>query len=129
ERHLLHQLGAHVLEAVGQLDLARDREPVVRDRGGAAAVLDHHVAPARAERHAHHAGELLHAAAQRLARFIVELDALSHRFSRVAEAQGTWRTPGPRPSPWAWRRAATPPACRAAPPPGSPRASRNRPPR
>ena len=85
ERHLLHELRAHVLEAVGQLDLARDREPVVGDGGGAVAVLDHDVAAAGPQRHAHDARELVHAAAQRLAGVIVELDALSHGCSPVAE--------------------------------------------
>src|SRR5205085_1960957 len=78
ERDLAEELHTHVLERVRELDLARDREAVVRDRRHAAAVVDDHVATPRPERDAHGGGQLLDTTPQRLARGIVESDLLAH---------------------------------------------------
>ena len=45
---LLHQLGAHVLERVLELDLPGDGDAVVGDGGGAELLLEDHVAALRA---------------------------------------------------------------------------------
>src|SRR3569832_1372309 len=46
----LHHLRAHVLELVLEFDLFRDGHAVLRDRGGAETLFEHHVAAFRAER-------------------------------------------------------------------------------
>ena len=46
---LLDELGADLLVGVLELDLLGDRDPVVRDRGGAPLLLEHDVAALRAE--------------------------------------------------------------------------------
>ena len=55
--HLAHELGAHVLKLVGELDLARDRHAVVRDRRRAGQALQHDVAALRPQRHLDRVGE------------------------------------------------------------------------
>src|SRR6478735_2294227 len=60
--HFAHHLGAHVLEAVGELDLLGDRHTVLGDARGAEALLDHDVAALRAQRHLHRVGEDVDAA-------------------------------------------------------------------
>jgi hypothetical protein len=77
-RHFLEQLGAHVLERVGQLDLAGDRETVIGDRGCALAAAENHIAAAGPQRDAHRAGQLIHSAPQREPGRLVELDPLAH---------------------------------------------------
>src|SRR5438876_2990752 len=59
---LLHHLRAHVLELVGELDLLRDRHAVLGDGGGAPRLLEHHVSPARPQRHRDRIGEDVDAA-------------------------------------------------------------------
>ena len=56
-RDLAHHLGAHVLELVGELDLLRDGDAVLGDARRAEALLEHHVAALRAERHLHRMGQ------------------------------------------------------------------------
>ena len=50
-RRRLHEPRALALEDVGELDLARDRDAVVRDERAALADVEDDVAPLRAERH------------------------------------------------------------------------------
>src|SRR5262249_24753129 len=77
---LLHHLGAHVLELVLELDLLGDGDAVLGHRRRAEALLDHHVAAARTERHAHRVGERVDADEQLGPRVLVEADLLgSHR--------------------------------------------------
>jgi hypothetical protein len=59
---LLDQLGAHVLEMVGEFDLLGDRDAVFGDARRAEAFLDHHVAPARPEGHFDGVGQIVDAA-------------------------------------------------------------------
>ena len=66
-RHFAHHLRAHILELVLELDLLGDGDAVLGDAGSAEALLDHHVAAFRAERHPHRVGERLHAAQQAIA--------------------------------------------------------------
>ena len=49
-RHLAHHLRAHVLEGIVELDFLGDGHAVLGDRRRAVALLEHDVAPARAER-------------------------------------------------------------------------------
>ena len=56
-RDLAHELRALVLEDVLDLDLARDRDAVVRDRRRAELLVEHDVAALRAERHLDGVGE------------------------------------------------------------------------
>ena len=75
-RDLAHELGALVLEHVLDLDLAGDRDAVVRDRRRAVLLVEHDVAPLRAERHLDRVGEDVDAALERAPRLLVELDLL-----------------------------------------------------
>ena len=80
-RHLAHELRALVLEDVLDLDLAGDRDPVVRDRRCAELLVEHDVAPLRAKGHLDRVGEDVHAALERAPRILVELQLLvSHVF-------------------------------------------------
>ena len=76
--HLADELGAHVLELVGELDLARDRHAVVRDRGHAGQALQHHVAPLGPERDLDGVGQLVDAGLQELPGVVVEVELLAH---------------------------------------------------
>ena len=76
--HLSDQLGAHVLQRIGELDLTRDRNAVVGDRGRAGQPLQHDVAALGPERDLYRVGELVDARRQQLARLVVEEDDLSH---------------------------------------------------
>lgn len=49
--HLLHELHAHVLLVVCDLDIPGDRHAVVHDLGGPVRSLEHHVPPLRPEGH------------------------------------------------------------------------------
>ena len=59
--HFLHELGAHVLEVVLELDLLGDGDAVVGDGRGAPALADHDVAALGAERHLDGVGQLVDA--------------------------------------------------------------------
>src|SRR2546425_765811 len=59
-RHLAHHPGAEILELVLEIDLLDHGDPVLGDRGGAPAPLDHDVAPAGPERHPGRVGEQVH---------------------------------------------------------------------
>ena len=84
---LLHQLGAHVLERVVELDLPGDGHAVVGDGGGAELLLEHHVAALRAERDLDGVGQLVHAGLEAAAGILVELQDLGH----VTPTCRSWR--------------------------------------
>ena len=69
-RDLAHHLRAHVLERILQIDLLRDRDAVLRDRGRSELLVEDDVAPFRSERHFHRVGELIDTAQDRLARVL-----------------------------------------------------------
>ena len=73
---LADELRALVLEDVLDLDLAGDRDAVVRDRRRAELLVEHDVAALRAERHLDRVGEDVDAALERAARILVELQLL-----------------------------------------------------
>ena len=65
--HLAHQLGAHVLVLLLQLDLLGDGDAVLGHERGTELLLDQDVAPFGPEGDLHRVGELVHAAQDRLA--------------------------------------------------------------
>ena len=73
---LADELRALVLEHVLDLDLACDRDAVVRDRRCAELLVQHDVPPLRAERHLDRIGEDVDAALERAPRILVELELL-----------------------------------------------------
>jgi hypothetical protein len=75
---VLGQLRAEVLVRVLELDLTGDGHAVVGDGRGAELLVEDDVAPARAEGHLDGVGELVHAALERAAGVLVELDDLGH---------------------------------------------------
>jgi hypothetical protein len=86
-RDFLHELGAHVLERVVELDFLRDRHTVVGDGRGAELLVEHHVAALGPERHLHGVGQLVDAGLERATSFVVELQHLRHgsaHFSTIA---------------------------------------------
>ena len=70
--HFLHELRAHVLEVVGELDLFRDRHAVVGDRRRTELLIEHDVAAFGAERDAHGVREDVCTALERATRGLVE---------------------------------------------------------
>ena len=75
------QFGADALERILEIDLLGDRDAVVRDRGSAPLLLEHHVAALRAEGDAHGVGELVHARFEATAGLLIELNGLGHHSS------------------------------------------------
>src|SRR5207253_2232273 len=76
------ELCALVLEDVLDLDLTRDRDAVVRNRGGAELLVEHDVAPLRAKGDLDRVGEDVDATLERAPRILVELQLLvSHVLS------------------------------------------------
>ena len=76
---LLHQLGAHVLEGVVELDLAGDRHAVVGDGGRAQLLVEDDVAALGAERDLDGVGELVDARLEAAPGLLVVLDDLGHQ--------------------------------------------------
>ena len=74
----LHQLGAHVLERVVQLDFPGDGHAVVGDGRGAELLLDHHVATFRSQGDLDGVGQLVDAGLQPTAGGLVEFQNLGH---------------------------------------------------
>src|SRR6476659_2145484 len=75
------RLRALVLEDVLDLDLACDRDAVVRDRRSAELLVEHDIAPLRAKGDLDRVGEDVHATLERAACVLVELQLLvSHVF-------------------------------------------------
>ena len=80
-RDLAHELRALVLEDVLDLDLASDRDAVIRDRGRAELLVEHDVAPLRAKGDLDRVGEDVHAALESAPGILVELQLfVSHAF-------------------------------------------------
>src|ERR671919_223824 len=73
---LAYELRALVLEDVLDLDLAGDCDAVVRDRRGAELLVQDDIASLRAERHLDRVGQDVHAALERAAGILVELELL-----------------------------------------------------
>jgi hypothetical protein len=74
----LRELGSEVLERVLEVDLACDGDAVVGDGRPTELLLQHDVAPARAECHLDGVGQLVHPALQRTTSLLVEADLLRH---------------------------------------------------
>ena len=70
-RHLAHELRAHVVEAVAELDALGHRHAVLGDLRRAEALVQHGVAALGAERHLHGVRELVHAGEHQRARLRV----------------------------------------------------------
>ena len=88
---LLHQLGAHVLERVVELDLTGDGHAVVGDGGGAELLLEHDVAALRAEGDLDGVGQLVDAGLEAAAGLVVELQDLGHERSYLVTMARTSR--------------------------------------
>ncbi len=76
---LAHQLRTHVLVLVAELDLAGDRDAVVRDDRRTREALEHDVAALGAQRDLDRVGELVDAGLQKLPRLMIEEQSLAHR--------------------------------------------------
>ena len=85
-RGFLEQLGAHVLEGVVELDVARDRDAVMGDGRGAVLLVQRDVAALGTERRADGIRERVDAALQVRAGFLVVGDELGHLASCGAPA-------------------------------------------
>ena len=91
---LAHELCALVLEDVLDLDLASDRDAVVRDGRRAELLVEHDVAPLRAKGDLDRVGEDVHAALERAPRILVELQLfVSHVFFFLRLCTTTLRRP------------------------------------
>jgi hypothetical protein len=75
---LLEQLGADILELVGELDVACHRDAVLADAGRPERLVEHHVAALGPERDLHRIGQNADAAQQLLARLAAEPDLLGY---------------------------------------------------
>ena len=73
-RDLAHKLNALVFEDVLDLDLAGDRDAVVRDRGSAVLLVEDDVAPLGAKGDLDRVGKDVDAALERAARILIELE-------------------------------------------------------
>src|SRR5687768_12054310 len=80
-RDLLHHLGAHVLERIGELDLLGDGDTVLGDRRRAELLVDDDVPTLRAEGDLHRLGELVDAALEGRARVRVEMQLLASHWN------------------------------------------------
>ena len=74
----LHQLSAHVLKGIVQLDFLGDGHAVVGDEGGAELLRQHHVAALGAHGDLHSIGQLVDAALQSVTGFLAVANDLSH---------------------------------------------------
>jgi hypothetical protein len=93
-RHLLGELGAHVLEGVFELDLPGDGDAVLGDAGRAVLLLDDDDAAPRPKRDLHGIGESVDAVLERFAGCLVEQQLLgSHGLLLPGEG---WRAPRAR---------------------------------
>jgi hypothetical protein len=89
----LDELRADLLVRVLELDLLGDGDAVVGDGGGAPLLLQHDVAPARAESHLHGVSENVHAPLETATGLFVEGDDLSHIgtvLPQVWTSQAVW---------------------------------------
>ena len=88
-RDRLGQLRAEVLERVVELDLAGDGHAVVGDRRGAEGLGEHDVAALGAEGHLDGVGQLVDAALERAAGFLVEGEGLGHGCPFAGSVEGS----------------------------------------
>ena len=84
---LTHQLRAHVLKLVLQLDLLGDGHTVVGDDGGAELLAQHHVAALGAQGDLNRICQRVNASAQCLAGVLALLDLFSHNPIAPSKAQ------------------------------------------
>ena len=83
----LRQLGAQVLVRVVQFNLAGNGHAVVGDDGRTPLLIEHNIAPARAEGYLDRVCQLIDAGLQGLAGCIVEFKLLSHVFATPSASQ------------------------------------------
>ena len=83
----LRQLGAQVLVRVVQFNFAGDGHAVVGDDGCTPLLVEHNIAPARAEGYLDRVCQLIDASLQGLAGGIVEFKLLSHVFATPSASQ------------------------------------------
>ena len=76
--HFVHELRAHVLERVFELDFLAHGDAVFGDGRAAERFVDNHIAAARAERDRHGIGQLIHAGEHLGPRGVVEHQLLCH---------------------------------------------------
>ena len=75
---LLHQLCAHVLKGIGQLDLLGDAHTVIGDEGSAVLLIQNNVAALGTQRDLYGIGQSVNAGLQSLAGFIAAHNELRH---------------------------------------------------
>ena len=68
----VHQLRAHVLEAVFEFDFLRDGDAVLGDGRAAVGFVQNDVPAGRSHRHGDHVGQFVHAAEHPLAGMMIE---------------------------------------------------------
>ena len=83
--HLAHQLCAHVLKRVVQLDLLGDGHAVVGDQGRTELLIQHHVAALGTQRDLYGIGQLIDTGLQSLAGLVPALDDLRHKIASHSE--------------------------------------------
>ena len=83
--HLAHQLCAHVLKRVVQLDLLGDGHAVVGDQGRTERLIQHHVAALGTQRDLYGIGQLIDTGLQSLAGLVPALDDLRHKIASHSE--------------------------------------------
>ena len=89
--HVLDELGAHVLEFVGELDLLGDGDAVLGDARRAVGFIEDDVAALRAQRHLDGVGENIDTAEHPLARVGTEFDVLgSHVLNSFSMPLCAW---------------------------------------
>ena len=76
--NFLHQLRAHVLKGIGQLDFLGDADAVVGDEGSAVLLIQNYVAALGAKGDLNGIGQLIDAGLQSLAGFIAAHNELRH---------------------------------------------------
>ena len=76
--HLVHELGAHVLERILEIHFLADSHAVLCDGGAAERLVDDHVAAGRPHRHRDGTGQFLDALEQLGAGVVIEQQLLGH---------------------------------------------------
>ena len=97
---LAHELRAHVLELVGELDLAGDRDAVVGDRRRAGEALEDDVAALGAERDLDRVGQLVDAGLQQPPGVVVEVESILPIGVLSLRRRPATRMPRPWSRPW-----------------------------
>ena len=89
---LFDQLGTNLFKRVFELDLFRDRDTVVGDRGGSPLLFQHHVAALGAQRDAYCVGQLVHPLLKGSAGLFVKSNQLGHRSCSSVGLTGSCRS-------------------------------------